>query len=163
MEMKDQGLIPGFMGEAMRSANLENVQREGDLGQDANPLGHGKKQTDNMNAEQGALEAAIAENAAIQSGSGVVITNKDLETYKKENNMNKMENLNETFGVLKDATMETSTKSKVLSGKNGADLETSINNFLSENPNIDIIRTDFGTAVGGVYYTILYRTQLERV
>ena len=111
--------------------------------------------------EHDALNAAIAENAAIPSGTGVVITDDALEKFKNENNMNEMENLNETMAA--DLVMVAKTTSKVISGKNGGELETNINKFLDANPNIEIVRTDFGTAVGGVYYTILYRTNVERV
>ena len=161
METEKDGLIPGFIGEAMRKTQLETVVKEEDMGKDTNPLQHGKKPTNDMENSNDALNAAIAENAAIPSGPGVVITDDALEKFKNENNMNEMENLNEAMEA--DITMISKTTSKVISGKNGGELETNINKFLDANPNIEIVRTDFGTAVGGVYYTILYRTKVERV
>ncbi len=156
MENEKDGLIPGFIGEAMRSANLEHIQKEEDLGKDINPLE--KNKPNNMENSEKTLEEAIAENQAIHSGSSVVVTNEMVEKLKKENES--MENLNE---VAAPAVVEPTTKCKVISGKNGIELEKSINLFLDETKNIDIIRTDFGTAVGGVYYTILYKTRTERV
>jgi len=157
MENKDQGLIPGFIGEAMRSASLENVHKEEDLGKDINPL---KNKPNTVSNSEKSLEAVIAENKAIHNGPGVHVTSEMVENLKKENTI--MENLNEERGST-PATFETVTKCKVISGKNGDELEKSINLFLDEINNIDIIGTDFGTAVGGIYYTILYKTRIERV
>lgn len=163
METEKDGLIPGFIGEAMRKTQLKTVVKEEDMGKDTNPLQHGKTQTNDMENpnEHDALNAAIAENAAIPSGPGVILTDDAIETFKNKNNQ-MMENQNET-NVMADIAMISKTTSKVISGKNGGELETAINKFLDANPNIDIVRTDFGTAVGGVYYTILYRTKVERV
>ena len=156
MENEKDGLIPGFIGQAMRSANLEHVQKEEDLGKDINPLK--KDKPNNMENSEKTLDEAIAENQAIRRGSGVDVTDDMVENLKKENES--MENLNEAAAPV---VVEPTTKCKVISGKNGVELEKSINLFLDETKNIDIIRTDFGTAVGGVYYTILYKPRTERV
>jgi len=159
MTDKNQGLIPGFIGEAIRNSNIESIKKPEDLGTDTNPLKNNKIQMDNLND---ALNVAIAENAAIHSGTGVVVTPEIIELLKNQSEMN-MENQEQHADAMNESAMVTATQSKVISGKNGEELETRINQFLASNPNIDITNTDFGTAVGGVYYTILYRTRIERV
>lgn len=63
-----------------------------------------------------------------------------------------------------DMKMFTSeTKSRIISGNNAETLEKNTNDFLKANPNIIILDTKLATTNGGIYYSILYKSTVERV
>ena len=126
--MKDKDLIPGFIGEAMRSANLENITKEEDMGPDTNPLKINKLNMENQMSTTEQSEVSVDNSGAI-----------DMKMFMSE------------------------TKSRIISGTNAESLEKNTNDFLKANPNITILDTKLATTNGGIYYSILYKTTLERV
>lgn len=58
---------------------------------------------------------------------------------------------------------EQDLNSKVISAKNGNELETKINAFLQESGSIEIIKAQFSTTQAGLYYIIVYRKIAIRV
>lgn len=129
--MKDKDLIPGFIGEAMRSANLENITKEEDMGPDTNPLKINKLNMEN--------QMNTTEQPEVSVDNSVLSTAPDMKMFMSE------------------------TKSRIISGTNAELLEKNTNDFLKANPNITILDTKLATTNGGIYYSILYKTTLERV
>lgn len=129
--MKNEGLIPGFIGEAMRSANLESITKEEDMGPDTNPL-----KINNLNMEKRINTTGTID---VSETNSVSSTHIDTKTFMSE------------------------TKSRIISGTNAENLEKNTNDFLKANPNITILDTKLATTNGGIYYSILYKSVVERV
>jgi hypothetical protein len=128
--MKNEGMIPGFIGEAMRSANIESITKEEDMGPDTNPLKINKLNMENQMSTTEQSEVSIDNSAAIAL---------DMKMFTSE------------------------TKSRIISGNNAETLEKNTNEFLKANPNITILDTKLATTNGGIYYSILYKSTVERV
>jgi len=123
-------MIPGFIGEAMRSANIESITKEEDMGPDTNPLKINKLNMENQMSTTEQSEVSIDNSAAIAL---------DMKMFTSE------------------------TKSRIISGNNAETLEKNTNEFLKANPNITILDTKLATTNGGIYYSILYKSTVERV
>jgi hypothetical protein len=154
MGWKDK-LRPGFLGQAMREQEAELKE----MGSNAEQIDLAPEKSevfDEHHAEDMILNNIVEDMTEDEINEQLINTN-----TKKEEQI--MENITEQ---LNEAPAMTTPKvtAKVISGKNQAELESKLNDFLATiTPNQQIEDTKFATTNVGLYYTILLSTRLERV
>jgi hypothetical protein len=152
-------IIPGFLGKAMRDhetklaeSSNSNVDSLHSLyGPGDNDYGRKKTIID--------MDTNIPQNEEVNhSNLGIRPDEAILNTPPPH-----FDNISIFKNKLIEIMSEPKIQAKVISGKNGQELENAINQFLSLNQNIEVIDSNFATQTGGVYYTLLYKVKVERV
>jgi hypothetical protein len=148
-------IVPGFIGEAMRNSQVKGVEKEEDLGNDVNPLKRGIADLDTQvehPTEIDHQDLGTTPNVKLDDDSLI---------------MEDMRNITipiEPIQKITPSLMNTATThARVLAGKDRITLEKDINAFLAANPGIDIVNATIASTSAGIYYTLLYKKQVERV
>ena len=140
MNWKDS-LIPGFIGKAMRDSGADELKNSEIKMEPPLPL----TTDDLLNTNIKIARSKSVDNLEIDS----VAPEHSKHELPYKNNINNMS--------------ESKITAKVIAGKNQSSLEENLNNFFTEFPDIEIVRTDFSSTAIGLYYVVVFKTPMTRV
>jgi hypothetical protein len=126
-------LIPGFIGQAMRETGASELSNVG-------------TESDEMDKS---LDKNIKPDAPKTDGNTVSDADWHCATGTYE-----------SIGLDDFGSNPTA---KVISGRNALELESNLNEFLESRKDIVIVKTDFVSSPGGLYYIVLYTNPIQRV
>jgi len=136
MNWKDK-LIPGFIGQAIRE--------------------NGTSELSNIETESDEMDKSLDKYIKSKEFKNVLEQNNDATTDKL------YEESTGTYESIGFDDFGSNPIAKVISGRNALELEVNINEFLESRKDIVIVKTDFVSSPGGLYYTILYTNPIQRV
>jgi len=148
---KDPNLHSGFIGEAMRNAEekLNGVQSTDVM--DLSENGTNKVDTTLPGSNEEINHNGI--------GKAPASVNAILDAQPPVQNITTKIINKEIMGEFKNTLQP-----KVVSGKNGIELENALRIFLETLPeSVEIVKTEFGTTAAGLYVVVLYRNGQTRV
>jgi len=138
MNWKDK-LIPGFIGQAMRETGASELSNVG-------------TESDEMDKS---LDKNIKPDAPQTDGNTVTDVAPIYDKLYEEST-----GTYESIGL---DDFGSNPIAKVISGRNALELESNLNEFLESRKDIVIVKTDFVSSPGGLYYTVLYTNPIQRV